>query len=134
MVIKGKLIAEAAHVKRLKLDPYREYKGKLRELEQDYQNRSDPKICQQIKDIKAKINDILLDEIEKKNKFLKQSYYEAGSKATKLLAKRIRKQQAMNNIHKKNRDPHTNKVLSSPEEIEKKFQRYYQDHRTRISR
>lgn len=98
-VIRGKLIAETAYVKRIKSESHKLNNEKLRHLEREHQNAYDPKIYQEIKEMRAKINDVLADEIEKKNKFLKQSYYEAGSKAAKVLAKRIRKQQVINNIH-----------------------------------
>lgn len=45
---------------------------------------------------------------------------------TKLLAKWKHEQQAINNRHKI-RDPRTNEVISTPEETENTFQRYYQE-------
>lgn len=84
-VIRGKLIAETAHAKRAKVEAYKMHNEKLRELEQEYQNTNDSEISQQIKETKTKINDILLDEIEKKNKYFKLGYHEVGSKATKIL-------------------------------------------------
>lgn len=125
-VIRGKLIAETAHVKRVRLEAYKKYTDNLRELEQEYQNTKDTKTYQWIKTLKTKINDLLLEEVEKRNKFVKQNYYEAGSKATKLLAKRIRKQQVLSNICKI-RDPNTSELTHNPEEIEKIFQRYYEE-------
>jgi len=73
-VIRGKLIGETTHVKRVKLESYKKYTEKLRELEQEHQNTNDPKAYQQIRTFKMKINDLLLDEVEKKSKFLKQNY------------------------------------------------------------
>lgn len=125
-VIRGKLIAETAHAKRAKVEAYKMHNEKLRELEQEYQNTNDSEISQQIKETKTKINDILLDEIEKKNKYFKLGYHEVGSKATKILAKRIRKQQAISNIYKI-KDPLTGEIVSTPDGIENIFQRYYQD-------
>ena len=60
-------------------------------MEQEYQNTKDTKTYQRIKTLKLKIkiNDLLLEEVEKRNKFVKQNYYEAGSKATKLRSKMI---------------------------------------------
>jgi len=76
--------------------------------------------------VKAEINDLLLDEVERGNRYMKQSYYEAGPRATKLLAKRLRKQQAISHIHKI-RDPYTNELTCIPENIEKIFLGYYKD-------
>ena len=63
-------------------------------------------------------------KLKSKRKFLKQRYYEAGPKASKMLAWRIRKQQAENSIHKM-RDPITNKVTTKLEEIQNAFEKYY---------
>lgn len=51
-VIRGKLIAESAYIKTAKQEGYRIHTEKLRELEKKYQNTYDPKICQQIKEIR----------------------------------------------------------------------------------
>lgn len=60
---------------------------------------------------KQQVDKILSEEIEKKLRFMKQRYYEAGPKASTLLAWRLRKQQAENSIHKI-RDPITNKITT----------------------
>lgn len=66
-----------------------------------------------------------MDEYGKTNTFLKQNYNEICPRASKLLAKRIRKQQAINTIHKI-RDPYTNEIIHEPEDIERVFQRFYE--------
>lgn len=71
-----------------------------------------------------KITELLLDEYVKKNTCLKQNYYKIGPRVTKLLAKSIRKQQAMNTIQKI-RDPHANELIHDPVGIEKTFQGFY---------
>uniref|UniRef100_A0A3Q3ASL9 Reverse transcriptase domain-containing protein n=1 Tax=Kryptolebias marmoratus TaxID=37003 RepID=A0A3Q3ASL9_KRYMA len=124
-VIRGKLIAETAHDKRIKLQTYRANTERLRKSEQEYQETKDPKVYQEIKVVKNKINEILQGEIEKRNTFLKQNYYETGSRAAKLLAKRIRKQQTLNTISKI-RNPHTGELTEKPEEIEGIFREYYE--------
>ena len=42
-----------------------------------------PGILDQIKAVRKKIDDILLEEVEGKARFSKQTYYEGGPKATK---------------------------------------------------
>ena len=60
-VIRGKLIAEAAHVKRFKLEAYKKDTDNLRESEQEYHNTNDTKTYQQIKILKTKINDFQME-------------------------------------------------------------------------
>jgi len=53
-----------------------------------------------IKESRNQIRDIHKEQLDKKYKMLKQSYYEAGTKATKLLARKIRKEQISQSIYK----------------------------------
>lgn len=70
----------------------------------------DPKVEKDIKKTKEEINDLYMQEIQKKKKiFTKQKYYEVGGKSTKLLAYRLRKQQADNSIYMI-RNPITKKI------------------------
>lgn len=55
---------------------------------------------------------------------MKQRFYEAGPKATKLLAWRLRKQQAERAIYKI-KDPVTNKILNTLDGIQRAFETYY---------
>lgn len=55
---------------------------------------------------------------------MKQRYYEAGSKSAKLLAYRLKKQMANNNIYKI-RDSLTNSIKYKTEEKHKCFETYY---------
>lgn len=64
------------------------------------------KQLQQITTTRRQIDNILSNEIEKTLRFIKQNYYESGSKAAKYLARRLRVQQASSTRHKI-RDPQT---------------------------
>lgn len=59
--------------------------------------------------------------LKKKHKFLRRPYYEAGPKATRLLAWRLRRKQTTNSINKI-KDPKTGMVSSNLEDIEKSFE------------
>ena len=58
---------------------------------------------------KNELNEILSNDIKKNLIFLRQRYYEAGGKSARLLAYKLKKQQAGNTIHKI-RDPTTNSI------------------------
>lgn len=96
----------------------------MKDLEQSRITNTDPDINQQIRNVKQDIDKILSEKVEKKPRFLKQRYYEAGPKAAKLLAWRLRKKQAESTIHKI-RDPVSSKTTSNPDGIQKAFEKYY---------
>ena len=85
-VIRGKLIAKSVYLKRLKQEKLNKLESDLKKLETEHKNNMDEKINQEIIRIKTEINDILAQEIQKKLLYMKQRYYEAGSKSAKLLA------------------------------------------------
>ena len=123
-VIRGKLIAQSTQIKKARLEIYQQKINKLKTLEQQHKRTMESEVLDQIKKIRKEIDELLMMEVERKSRFLKQTYYEGGSKATRMLAHRIRKQQALNNIHKI-RDPTSSTLLYDPEEIEKVFEDYY---------
>ena len=125
-VIRGKLIAETSLVKKAKKEMYKKNEEELRKLEREFQDTEKTETYNQIKELRAKIQNAQLDEVEKNNRFVKQNYYEAGTKATKLLARRIRKQQEMSSICRI-KDPLTDDVKSAPEDIERIFKQYYEN-------
>uniref|UniRef100_A0A3B1K1Q0 Reverse transcriptase domain-containing protein n=1 Tax=Astyanax mexicanus TaxID=7994 RepID=A0A3B1K1Q0_ASTMX len=123
-VLRGKIIARAAQRKKVKNLNLLALQGKLRELEQQQTVTKGQHIISQIRTVKQEIDKILSEEVEKNIRFMKQRYYEAGPRATKLLAWRLRKQQAENAVHRI-KDPTTNKILNNPDDIEKTFEAYY---------
>ncbi len=122
-VMRGKLISRSTYHKKARLKIYQTKIKELKDLEQQHKNSNDPNLFQQIKEVKTKVNEILGDEVEKKIRLLKQTY-KSGSKATKILARQLRKQQLMSTIHKI-REPKTNTLEIEPEKIDKVFENYY---------
>lgn len=81
---------------------------------------------EKLKDIKNQINELLSLEIQKKLLFLKQRYYEIGSKSTKLLAYKLKRHQTERVICKI-RDPITKQVTPKLKEIQSCFEKYYKN-------
>ena len=72
------------------------------------------------------MDEILSEEVKKKLVFLKQGYYEAGSKAMKLLSNKLRKQQADATINKI-RYPHAKQIHHRVDQIQQSFENYYKE-------
>ena len=125
-VLRGKLISYCAHRKKLRQGYLLGLQSKLKDLENLHSVQKDAETLAQLKCIQQKINKYYNEENEKKMRFVKQKYYETGSKAMKLLAWRLRKQQADRSIYKI-RNPRSNRMCHNQEEIQESFETYYQD-------
>ncbi len=80
------MIALTSIQKKTKKARYNQQVGILKELERQHKKSQDPEVLPLIKKVSGEKDYILRDETEKRARFLKQTYYESGPKATKLLA------------------------------------------------
>ncbi|CAI5636845.1 unnamed protein product [Oreochromis niloticus] len=125
-VLRGKLIAITSKQHQMRKALYLSQVEELKNTEILYRTTRNVQLQDRIKTLKKEIDNILTEEVEKKLRFLKQDYYENGPKAARLLARRLRQQQAANTIHKI-RDPSTNNLQYSQEAIEETFRKYYEN-------
>lgn len=123
-VLRGKIIAKTAYIKKQRQWTLKALQLDLQKLEQENKQKPNKNITQEIKKKKAEINLVYSEEIQKKILFAKQRYYEVGNKSTKLLAYKLRKHQAKNNIYGI-RDPKNKKIKYKTEDIQKCFEIYY---------
>lgn len=116
-VLSGKIIAKLALQKRLRQEKLDKLEKQLGELARPHKKDTQLDITQKIREIKNQIKEIYKMDIQKKLTFLKQRYYEVGSKSAKNLAYKLRKQQAERVVHKiqnliaKQVKPDQNRVL-----------------------
>ncbi len=123
-VLRGKIIMWASQKKKEKIKRLNDLINELDTLEQKHIETNDPSLLEQISVIKSEINKKLDDKVELKLKYIKQTYYENGPRAKKILAWRLRKQLSERSIFKI-KNPVTNQICHRPQEIHKTFEIYY---------
>lgn len=90
-VIRGKFIMWSALRKKEKEKQINDLTAKLKSLETRRMKYNDTDVLSQIRDTKKTLNNIYESEMEKRVKFVKQTFYENGPKSKKQLARFINK-------------------------------------------
>lgn len=98
-VIRGKIIAITSYKKKTKNEKMENLQKKLKELENKHKQSVTTNVLEEIKIIRNEINNLATLDIKKKMMFLKQKYYECGSKSMKILAWKLKKKIALSLIH-----------------------------------
>lgn len=124
-VMRGKVIAVTSSLKKQREEKLKTIQVELQKLESEHKKLIDPKIKIEIKKKRNQIEEIYTQEIHKKLLYTKQKYYEGGSKYSKVLAYKLRRQQADNTIYKI-RDPKTKNIHNQIKEIKNCFKEYYE--------
>lgn len=123
-VMRGNLISRTSHINKIKRLTQVKLEEQLRKLEKKQHLDNSEAVIEDIKDISDKLSDLAKEDIEKKLRFTKQTFYESGPKATKILGRCLRSQQLRNSINKI-RDSSTKELHYEPEKIQNTFQVYY---------
>lgn len=85
-VLRGKIISIYSSLKKRRQERLNSLYTKLKELKKDHQAKPGYKeVSVKIKQLQNEIDEIITQEVKKKLVFLKQGYYEAGSKAMKIV-------------------------------------------------
>lgn len=124
-VLRGFVISETASTKKAKPEKLLDAQKQLLELEKQHSETKNPQLLLKMRPLKQVIDQFYSEEVEKKLRFTKKKYYEAGSKASKILAWRLRKQQSDSTIYKI-KNPLTKKLEFDLRGIQKAFEKYYQ--------
>lgn len=90
-MLRVRLISRTSYLKKERITTYNNLEKNLRALEQKLQHNYDKNLLGKIKDTKNQINEIVQEELEKRLRFCKQTFYESGPK--KILARCLRKQE-----------------------------------------
>lgn len=122
LVIRGKLIAFTSHRKKERYIKQSDLQENLKVLEREHIEKKEPHILSKINNDKKEINYM---RWRKKPNSLSRDY-ENSSRAQKLLAWRLRKQQAKCTIHEI-RDSKTKKECHKLEDIQHIFENYFRD-------
>lgn len=125
-VLRGKMIARTALLKKISQGRIDSLQIKLKKAQALHKRTNDPGEKQIIKKLQKELDSLLSEEIQRKLLFLRQNYYEAGNKSTRLLAYKLRKQQTESTVYKI-RNPETNNIHHKLEEIQKKFRNILQN-------
>lgn len=123
-VLRGKLIMWSSMKKKERERRINDLTAELKSLEQKHMQNNNNDLLENIAEIKQTLNRAYEDQIEKKTKFMKQNYYENGPKAKKLLAWRLRKQQADRFIHKV-KNPQDDNIHYNLKDIQNSFAAFY---------
>lgn len=124
-VLRGRIISFASAKARLREAKRKELEEQIKQLEQRHKSQLSTSDLTQLNEARRALGDLLTDNAERNLRFLKQRYYEHGSRASKLLAFQLKKQMSLTVVQKiKNNDP-DKPFLYKPDEISGAFATFY---------
>ena len=122
--MRGNIIALTSLAKKLRTQKIQDLEARLEQLQRVHESGLDPEVKREMEVVRGELDTLGTHEIKKSLLFTRQRYYEAGGKSMRLLAYRLRKQQADNTILRI-RNPETGQIENSLEKIKESFNNYY---------
>lgn len=100
-----------------------ELEAKIKHLEQQHKKAQTANLLSDLKGLRSELNSLINEKIEGNLRFVKQKYYEQGSRASRLLAIRLRKQQTCNMVQKLKSDQ---TLITKPNQIASCFANFFE--------
>lgn len=126
-VLRGKIIQLASISKKVRVAKRLELEKKVDNLEKQHKENITIENLHKLKEAKQELDDLLSDGIERNIRFLKQKYYEHGSRASRLLASQLRKQYSLTAVQKIKSNKSDKPFLYKPNEISEAFASFYKE-------
>ena len=124
--LRGRIISFASAKKKKNQAKRLELENRITNLEQQHKHNSSPSVMKTLREARKELDRLMTGKIEGQLRFAKQKYYEQGSRASRLLAIQLRKQQTRNTVHKlKSKNPHS--FLTKPSDISESFAHFYKN-------
>uniref|UniRef100_A0A3P8NIL1 exodeoxyribonuclease III n=1 Tax=Astatotilapia calliptera TaxID=8154 RepID=A0A3P8NIL1_ASTCA len=121
--IRGRIISFASARKKRKEARRCELEAKIRYLEQQHKKAQTATLLSDLKMLRSELDSLLNEKIEGNLRFIKQKYYEQGSRASRLLAIRLRKQQTRSMVQKLKSDQ---TLITKPNQIASCFANFFE--------
>uniref|UniRef100_A0A8C7WVF4 Reverse transcriptase domain-containing protein n=2 Tax=Oryzias sinensis TaxID=183150 RepID=A0A8C7WVF4_9TELE len=123
---RGKIISMAFHRKKMRNRKAEELQKKLTQLESKHKKNPLTSTLQQLKEVRNEIHNLSTQEIKKKLMYLKQKYYEGGSKSMKILAWKLKKKIADSTVSKI-KHQETGNIMTKLSEMHGAFEAFYKN-------
>ena len=121
--IRGRIIAFASAKKKKNGETQTNLEIQIKELERQHKENRLPAVLKELKSARQALNSLTSIKVERNLRFVKQKYYESGDRASRLLAYRLKKQQALSTVSKIR--TMENSFVSKPAEISSAFADFY---------
>ena len=121
--IRGRIIAFASAKKKKNGEQQANLEIKIKGLERQHKESRLPEVLKELKNARLALNRLTSSKVERNLRFVKQKYYESGDRSSRLLAYRLKKQQALSTVSKIR--TMENSFVSKPADISSAFADFY---------